>query len=93
MTGAKVSYLNDTLGEVPKRLKGHPWKGCRSVTRREGSNPSFSVRIIDVSCFWLNKHDDAKKIKNIKKVVDKYQTGCYYNQVAASEGNKNSPQR
>ena len=71
MTGAKVSYLNDTLGEVPKRLKGHPWKGCRSVTRREGSNPSFSVCIIDVSCFWLNKHDDVKKIKNIKKVVDK----------------------
>ena len=62
-----MSYLNDTLGEVPKRLKGHPWKGCRSVTRREGSNPSFSVRIIDVSCFWLNKHDDVKKIKKISK--------------------------
>ena len=32
-----------------------------------------------------------KKEKNQKKLkngVDKYQTGCYYNQVAASEGNK-----
>ncbi len=64
-----MSYLNDTLGEVPKRLKGHPWKGCRSVTRREGSNPSFSVHIIDVSCFWLNKHDDVKKIKISKKLL------------------------
>ena len=23
-----------------------------------------------MSCFWLNKHDDVKKIKNIKKVVE-----------------------
>ena len=37
-----------------------------------------------------------KKEKNQKKLkngVDKCQTGCYYNQVAASEGNKNNPQR
>ena len=32
-------------GDVPKRLKGHPWKGCRSLTRREGSNPSISVSL------------------------------------------------
>ena len=51
-----MSYLNDTLGEVPKRLKGHPWKGCRSVTRREGSNPSFSARSSD---------DERNKIKKL----------------------------
>ena len=32
MTGAKVSYLNDTLGEVPKRLKGLASNTSRSET-------------------------------------------------------------
>ena len=34
-----------------------------------------------------------KQIKKIKKVVDNLTQWCYYNQVAASDGNKNSPQR
>ena len=25
-----------SLGEVPKRLKGHPWKGCRSLIAARG---------------------------------------------------------
>ena len=44
----------------------------------------------------VKQKEEIKKEKNQKKLkngVDKYQTGCYYNQVAASEGNKNGPQR
>ena len=43
--------------------------------------------------FSLRGNKKRKKSKKVENGVDKYQTGCYYNQVAASEGNKNSPQR
>src|SRR5699024_10519311 len=33
------------IGEVLKRLKRRPCSGCRSLTRREGSNPSFSATL------------------------------------------------
>ena len=35
--------IKSYFGEVPKRLKGLASNTSRSVTRREGSNPSFSV--------------------------------------------------
>lgn len=35
--------LAGRLGEIPKRLKGLPWKGSRSLKRCQGSNPCFSV--------------------------------------------------
>ena len=32
-----VRSINDSgFGEVPKRLKGHPWKGCRSLIAAHG---------------------------------------------------------
>ena len=34
---------NQIYGEIPKWLKGQAWKACRSLTGREGSNPSFSA--------------------------------------------------
>ena len=30
------SYGFSLPGEVPKRLKGHPWKGCRSLIAARG---------------------------------------------------------
>ena len=30
-----VSHMG-SYGEVPKRLKGHPWKGCRSLIAARG---------------------------------------------------------
>ena len=43
------------FGEVPKRLKGHPWKGCRSLIAARGFK-SLLLRSLE------NK---------VKKVVDK----------------------
>ena len=31
------------MEKYPSWPKGLPWKGSRSLTRREGSNPSFSA--------------------------------------------------
>ena len=52
-----------SLGEVPKRPKGHPWKGCRSLIAARGFK-SLLLRSLE------NK---------VKKVVDKHQRLCYYN--------------
>ena len=46
-------------GEVPKRLKGLASNTSRSVTRREGSNPSFSAHI---------KADKAIKSRGVSSV-------------------------
>ena len=32
----RYSYLCQLFGEVPKWLKGHPWKGCRSLIAARG---------------------------------------------------------
>ena len=45
-----------SLGEVPKRLKGHPWKGCRSLIAARGFK----------SLFLRSKNP----IKKVKKYVD-----------------------
>ena len=42
----RQSKKQTVCGEVPKWLKGLAWKASRSVTRHEGSNPSFSVKYI-----------------------------------------------
>ena len=44
-------------GEVPKRLKGHPWKGCRSLTAARGFK-SLLLRSLD-----------KKEWKNSKKCL------------------------
>ena len=44
-----------SFGEVPKRSKGHPWKGCRSLIAARGFK-SLLLRLLE------NK---------VKKVVDK----------------------
>ena len=53
--------IEQYLEKYPSWPKGLPWKGSRSLTRREGSNPSFSVLI-----FLKTKY-----FKKIKKVLDK----------------------
>ncbi len=32
----RIEHFIQRLGEVPKRLKGHPWKGCRSLVAARG---------------------------------------------------------
>ena len=32
----RIEHFIQILGEVPKRLKGHPWKGCRSLIAARG---------------------------------------------------------
>ena len=51
-----IMLIESAHGEVPKRLKGHPWKGCRSLTAARGFK-SLLLR------FESNK--------KIQKVVDK----------------------
>ena len=40
------------MEKYPSWPKGLPWKGSRSLARREGSNPSFSALIfLKTKCF------------------------------------------
>ena len=48
----RIEYLpvgedrsGSVLGEVPKRLKGHPWKGCRSLIAARGFK-SLLLRLV-----------------------------------------------
>lgn len=64
-------------GEVPKRLKGLPWKGSRSLIAVRG----FKSHLLRFCMVWslenaeefLRWKDAKKKIKKLKKVVDKKQ--------------------
>ena len=49
-------------GEIPKRLKGRAWKARRSVTGREGSNPSFSAMRSLYEPYGLTDMDSCLKL-------------------------------
>ena len=55
------------MEKYPSWPKGLPWKGSRSLTRREGSNPSFSVNPIS-----YYKIEDEIRIKKLLTNVDEH---------------------
>ena len=49
-----IDYQNQLSGEVPKRLKGHPWKGCRSLIAARGFK-SLLLRSLNLIERWTLK--------------------------------------
>ena len=65
-----IRFRKQLFGEVPKWLKGHPWKGCRSLIAARGFK-SLLLRSLDSLQRALR--DDWKRFwKKSKKVVDKW---------------------
>ena len=54
-----IDYQNQLSGEVPKRLKGHPWKGCRSLIAARGFKSlllRFVLKKDEKSC-WQSENN------------------------------------
>ena len=84
-----IDYQNQLSGEVPKRLKGHPWKGCRSLIAARGFK-SLLLRSLDRHIFWVVETIQKKS----KKVVDKTVDTRYTNQAdCESETKREQPLR
>ena len=64
-----------TQGEIPKRLKGLPWKGSRSLIAARGFKSLF-LRLLRIKFLFKSSLKNVQK--NMKKVLDIKRQKCYY---------------
>ena len=63
--------VDSGYGEIPKRLKGLPWKGSRSLIAARGFKSLFlRLEAVNASIFFGMK-SKLKNVKNFKKLVDR----------------------